>query len=103
MQCLCHDLQPVGRGRIYTPANLPQSELSNPMCLTRNFLLYFSGNQGLGFSVTTRDNQSGDNCPIYVKNILPQGAAVVDGRLQPGDRLLEVNVCQHGAESKRLL
>jgi PDZ domain len=49
-----------------------------------------SGNQGLGFSVTTRDNQAGDLCPIYIKNILPQGAAVVDGRLQPGDRLLEV-------------
>ncbi|XP_023213499.1 partitioning defective 3 homolog, partial [Centruroides sculpturatus] len=49
------------------------------------------GAEGLGFSVTTRDNPAGGNCPIYVKNILPKGAAVRDGRLKPGDRLLEVN------------
>ncbi|ELT96695.1 hypothetical protein CAPTEDRAFT_76907, partial [Capitella teleta] len=46
---------------------------------------------GLGFSVTTRDNPAGGNCPIYIKNIMPKGAAVEDGRLKPGDRLLEVN------------
>lgn len=49
------------------------------------------GNYGLGFSVTTRDNPAGGHCPIYIKNILPKGAAVEDGRLKPGDRLLEVN------------
>uniref|UniRef100_T1JCX4 PDZ domain-containing protein n=1 Tax=Strigamia maritima TaxID=126957 RepID=T1JCX4_STRMM len=49
------------------------------------------GHEGLGFSVTTRDNPAGGNCPIYIKNILPKGAAVQDGRLKPGDRLLEVN------------
>jgi len=49
------------------------------------------GNNGLGFSVTTRDNPAGGHCPIYIKNILPKGAAVEDGRLRPGDRLLEVN------------
>lgn len=49
------------------------------------------GNNGLGFSVTTRDNPAGGHCPIYIKNILPKGAAVEDGRLKPGDRLLEVN------------
>ncbi|XP_066589181.1 partitioning defective 3 homolog isoform X2 [Prorops nasuta] len=48
-------------------------------------------NNGLGFSVTTRDNPAGGHCPIYIKNILPKGAAVEDGRLRPGDRLLEVN------------
>ncbi|XP_022258194.1 partitioning defective 3 homolog, partial [Limulus polyphemus] len=42
-----------------------------------------------GFSITTRDNPAGGNCPIYVKNILPKGAAVQDGRLKPGDRILE--------------
>lgn len=46
---------------------------------------------GLGFSVTTRDNPIGGHCPIYIKNILPKGAAVEDGRLRPGDRLLKVN------------
>ncbi|PSN38348.1 hypothetical protein C0J52_06939 [Blattella germanica] len=49
------------------------------------------GTHGLGFSITTRDNPAGGNCPIYIKNILPKGAAVEDGRLKPGDRLLEVN------------
>lgn len=45
----------------------------------------------MGFSVTTRDNPAGGNCPIYIKNILPKGAAIIDGRLKSGDRLLEVN------------
>jgi partitioning defective protein 3 len=27
---------------------------------------------GLGFSITTRDNPAGGNCPIYIKNILPK-------------------------------
>jgi partitioning defective protein 3 len=49
------------------------------------------GVHGLGFSVTTRDNQAGGDCPIYIKNILPKGAAIEDGRLKPGDRLLEVD------------
>ncbi|RWS31517.1 partitioning defective 3-like protein [Leptotrombidium deliense] len=48
-------------------------------------------NDGLGFSITTRDNPAGGNCPIYIKTILPKGAAIHDGRLKPGDRLLEVN------------
>lgn len=49
------------------------------------------GVHGLGFSVTTRDNPAGGDCPIYIKNILPKGAAIEDGRLKPGDRLLEVD------------
>lgn len=49
------------------------------------------GPHGLGFSITTRDNPAGGNCPIYIKNIIPKGAAVEDGRLKIGDRLLEVN------------
>ncbi|KRT85973.1 PDZ domain-containing protein, partial [Oryctes borbonicus] len=49
------------------------------------------GPHGLGFSITTRDNPAGGNCPIYIKNIIPKGAAVEDGRLRIGDRLLEVN------------
>lgn len=49
------------------------------------------GPQGLGFSVTTRDNPAGGYCPIYIKKILSFGAAIEDGRLRPGDRLLEVD------------
>ena len=49
------------------------------------------GVHGLGFSITTRDIQAGGVTPIYVKNILPKGAAIENGQLRPGDRLLEVN------------
>ncbi|XP_043288698.1 partitioning defective 3 homolog [Venturia canescens] len=58
------------------------------------------GNNGLGFSVTTRDNPAGGHCPIYIKNILPKGAAVEDGRLRPGDRLLEVNKVEMTGKSQ---
>uniref|UniRef100_A0A3B4VH37 Partitioning defective 3 homolog B-like n=1 Tax=Seriola dumerili TaxID=41447 RepID=A0A3B4VH37_SERDU len=49
------------------------------------------GAEGLGFTVVTRDSSAHAPGPILVKNILPRGAAVNDGRLQPGDRILEVN------------
>ncbi|XP_016347410.1 partitioning defective 3 homolog [Sinocyclocheilus anshuiensis] len=49
------------------------------------------GPEGLGFSITSRDVPIGTSAPIYVKNILPRGAAIQDGYLKAGDRLLEVN------------
>uniref|UniRef100_A0A8C5MKN7 Partitioning defective 3 homolog n=1 Tax=Leptobrachium leishanense TaxID=445787 RepID=A0A8C5MKN7_9ANUR len=49
------------------------------------------GAEGLGFSITSRDVPLGSSAPIYVKNILPRGAAIQDGRLKAADRLLEVN------------
>uniref|UniRef100_A0A3B5PXJ8 Par-3 family cell polarity regulator alpha, b n=1 Tax=Xiphophorus maculatus TaxID=8083 RepID=A0A3B5PXJ8_XIPMA len=49
------------------------------------------GPEGLGFSITSRDVPIGGSAPIYVKNILPRGAAIQDGCLKAGDRLLEVN------------
>ncbi|XP_026745013.1 partitioning defective 3 homolog isoform X2 [Trichoplusia ni] len=49
------------------------------------------GEKGLGFTITTRDNPTGGHCPIYIKNILPKGAAVTDGRLRAGDKLVSVN------------
>ncbi|XP_018124192.1 par-3 family cell polarity regulator S homeolog isoform X6 [Xenopus laevis] len=49
------------------------------------------GVEGLGFSITSRDVPLGGSAPIYVKNILPRGAAIQDGRMKAGDRLLEVN------------
>ncbi|XP_052757347.1 partitioning defective 3 homolog isoform X2 [Galleria mellonella] len=48
------------------------------------------GEKGLGFTITTRDNPTGGHCPIYIKTILPKGAAVSDGRLRAGDRLVAV-------------
>lgn len=50
------------------------------------------GTEGLGFSITSRDVTIGGSAPIYVKNILPRGAAIQDGRLKAGDRLIEVSV-----------
>ncbi|XP_049450233.1 partitioning defective 3 homolog B-like isoform X2 [Epinephelus fuscoguttatus] len=49
------------------------------------------GPEGLGFTVVTRDSSVHGPGPILVKNILARGAAVKDGRLQSGDRILEVN------------
>uniref|UniRef100_A0A3Q4MI36 PDZ domain-containing protein n=1 Tax=Neolamprologus brichardi TaxID=32507 RepID=A0A3Q4MI36_NEOBR len=49
------------------------------------------GSEGLGFTVVTRDSSVQGPGPILVKSILLRGAAVKDGRLQPGDRILEVN------------
>lgn len=51
-----------------------------------------TGPEGLGFSITSRDVPIGGSAPIYVKNILPRGAAIQDGRLKAGDRLLEVRM-----------
>ncbi|KAI5090211.1 partitioning defective 3-like B isoform X1 [Silurus meridionalis] len=49
------------------------------------------GPDGLGFTVVTRDSVVHGPGPILVKSILPRGAAVKDGRLQSGDRILQVN------------
>ncbi|KAF7661632.1 hypothetical protein LDENG_00256140 [Lucifuga dentata] len=47
------------------------------------------GLEGLGFSITSRDVPIGGSAPIFVKNILPRGAAIQDGRLKAGDLLQE--------------
>ena len=52
--------------------------------------LFPTGAEGLGFTVVTRDSSVHGPGPILVKNILSRGAAVKDGRLQPGDRIVEV-------------
>ncbi len=49
-----------------------------------------AGTEGLGFTVVTRDSSLHGPGPIMVKSILPRGAAVKDGRLKSGDRILEV-------------
>ncbi|OQV15972.1 Partitioning defective 3-like protein [Hypsibius exemplaris] len=58
------------------------------------------GSEGLGFTVTTRDNPAGTICPIYVKSILSKGAAFKDGRLKSGDRLMEVNAVDLAGKSQ---
>lgn len=67
-------------------------QVANTRKLGRQIEIYLTkGPHGLGFSVTTRDNPAGGHCPIYIKKILPKGAAIEDGGLKPGDRLLEVD------------
>ncbi|KAF4074938.1 hypothetical protein AMELA_G00228920 [Ameiurus melas] len=57
----------------------------------RKMINLTKGPDGLGFTVVTRDSVVHGPGPILVKSILPRGAAVRDGRLQSGDRILEVN------------
>lgn len=65
-------------------------------------LLPPAGPEGLGFSITSRDVPIGGSAPIYVKNILPRGAAIQDGRLKAGDRLLEVSWLGRGGRGRSL-
>uniref|UniRef100_A0A7M4F696 Tyrosine-protein phosphatase non-receptor type 13 n=1 Tax=Crocodylus porosus TaxID=8502 RepID=A0A7M4F696_CROPO len=46
---------------------------------------------GLGISVTGGVNTSVRHGGIYVKAVIPKGAAEADGRIQKGDRVLSVN------------
>ncbi|XP_060754477.1 par-3 family cell polarity regulator beta a isoform X2 [Neoarius graeffei] len=57
----------------------------------RKMINLTKGPEGLGFTVVTRDSAVHGPGPILVKSILPRGAAVRDGRLQSGDRILQVN------------
>ncbi|KAL4624439.1 syntaxin-binding protein 4-like [Arapaima gigas] len=46
---------------------------------------------GLGIKVIGGVKESGEEFGVYVKRILPGGLASIDGHLQPGDQILEVN------------
>ncbi|XP_066242172.1 partitioning defective 3 homolog isoform X2 [Saccopteryx leptura] len=89
--------QPSGKPPT-APAPAPQSVLGtsvssgyNKKIGKRLNIQLKKGTEGLGFSITSRDVTIGGSAPIYVKNILPRGAAIQDGRLKAGDRLVEVN------------
>ncbi|XP_074640030.1 afadin-like [Tubulanus polymorphus] len=47
------------------------------------------GSMGLSIVAATGENQ--DKRGIYIKSVVPDGAAALDGRLQAGDQLLEVD------------
>lgn len=47
--------------------------------------------KGLGFSIVGGVNSMHGDLPIFVKSIFNNGAAKLDGRLQPGDRIVAVN------------
>lgn len=73
---------------IYARTFSPHVSIHISLCV---FVHSRLGSEGLGFTVVTRDSSVHGPGPILVKNILPRGAAVKDGRLQSGDRILEVH------------
>ncbi|XP_039746485.1 partitioning defective 3 homolog B-like isoform X5 [Pararge aegeria] len=88
------DLFPTGNSeRAISSMEVPVSPSSKPItgAMQTVPVTLVKGEKGLGFTITTRDNPTGGHCPIYIKNILPKGAAVTDGRLRAGDRLVSVN------------
>ncbi|XP_028416675.1 uncharacterized protein LOC114540716 isoform X2 [Dendronephthya gigantea] len=76
----------------YKKSSQDKTDVAIPRIVEKTIVIELQkGSDGLGFSVTSRDNPAGGACPIYVKNILQYGAAIRDGQLQAGDQILEVN------------
>lgn len=72
---------------------LPPHELSNaPYDLSRSIEIVLNrGPEGLGFSIVGGIGSVHGDLPIFVKSVFDVGAAVVDGRLKRGDRIIAVN------------
>ncbi|XP_026157654.1 par-3 family cell polarity regulator beta a isoform X2 [Mastacembelus armatus] len=82
---------PTPRAGNQSPALPGLANITNKKGNKRMKINLKKGADGLGFTVVTRDSSLHGPGPILVKNILTRGAAVKDGRLQPGDHILEVN------------
>lgn len=52
--------------------------------------MFTLGNEGLGFTVTSKDVLTSKERTFFIKNILNKGAAIKDGRLKANDQLLAV-------------
>ncbi|XP_075685951.1 partitioning defective 3 homolog B isoform X2 [Rhinoderma darwinii] len=74
----------------YSPPSLSPLGFGSKKYAKRLRIDLKKGPDGLGFTVVTRDSTVHGPGPIFVKNILPKGAAIKDGRLQSGDRIIEV-------------
>lgn len=48
-------------------------------------------NNGMGLSIVAAKGAGQDRLGIYIKSVVPGGAADADGRLQAGDQLLKVD------------
>ncbi|XP_068101110.1 partitioning defective 3 homolog B isoform X2 [Hyperolius riggenbachi] len=70
----------------YSPLNFGDKKSGKKMKIDLK-----KGADGLGFTVVTRDSTVHGPGPIFVKNILPKGAAIKDGCLLSGDQIMEVN------------
>ncbi|KAM4626287.1 partitioning defective 3 homolog B isoform 2-T2 [Discoglossus pictus] len=75
----------------FSPPSLSPLGFGTPKNVKKLRIDLKKGPEGLGFTVVTRDSSIHGPGPIFVKNILPKGAAIKDGRLLSGDRILEVN------------
>ena len=53
--------------------------------------MFIIGNEGLGFTVTSKDVLTSKERTFFIKNILNKGAAIKDGRLKANDQLLAVS------------
>uniref|UniRef100_A0A3Q4NBY3 Discs large MAGUK scaffold protein 1b n=1 Tax=Neolamprologus brichardi TaxID=32507 RepID=A0A3Q4NBY3_NEOBR len=75
-----------------TTAIPPTSQVSF-FCSFLTFLLSFSGNSGLGFSIAggTDNPHIGEDPSIFITKVIPGGAAAQDGRLRVNDVILRVN------------
>ncbi|CAF1001779.1 unnamed protein product [Brachionus calyciflorus] len=86
------DKNTAKEGHNFKPTAINLGALNTKKIGTKINIQLKKGPEGLGFKLSARDNCTpGEYSPIYIKNILPVGAAITDGRLQRGDRLLEVN------------
>lgn len=52
---------------------------------------FFKGQGGMGLSIVAAKGVGQDKLGIYIKQVVKDGPAAVDGRLQAGDQLLAVN------------
>ena len=46
----------------------------------------------LGISIVGQSNKGGDDGGIYVGSIMKGGAVALDGRIEPGDMILQVKI-----------
>ncbi|XP_038675711.1 syntaxin-binding protein 4 isoform X1 [Scyliorhinus canicula] len=79
---------------LYKGAVIISRTLLGPYGIDRRVLCvdFTDCENGLGIKVIGGVKElSGEEYGVYVKRILPGGLASVDGRLQPGDQILEVN------------
>lgn len=66
-------------------------------CYVQEQKIVFNFISGLGFNIRggTDNMHVGKDSGIFVTTVKPNGAASKDGRLQPGDKILEVPLCVH--------
>ncbi|XP_018649354.1 cell polarity protein [Schistosoma mansoni] len=85
--------QELTKSVVNTQTNIVNNNNSDDLHTSTYHTIHLcKGSNGLGFSLTSRDSlTSSGQKVICVKNILPGGAALIDGQLKPGDLLMKVD------------